>query len=58
MRANRHGLYAGCPRSEIGSKTRVDFQTLDRLLNYFRGVLEQTVTMADLLEYVSDEEVK
>ena len=42
----------------IGSKTRVDFQTLDRLLNYFHGVLEQPVTVADLLEYVPDEELE
>lgn len=42
----------------LGSKKRVDIQTIDKLLTYFRSVLEQPVTVADLIEYVPDEEVE
>ena len=42
----------------LGSKKRVDIQTIDKLLTYFRSVLEQPVTVADLIEYVPDEKVE
>ena len=42
----------------LGSKKRVDIQTIDKLLTYFRSVLEQPVTVADLIEYVPDKEVE
>ena len=32
----------------LGSKKRVDIQTIDKLLTYFRSVLEQPVTVADM----------
>lgn len=37
-----------------GETQRVDLETLDRLLTFFRGELNQPFTVSDLLEYTQE----
>lgn len=51
---------SGVARSSVttavaGQSKRVDLSTLDKLLTFFEEELEQSVTVADLLEYVPEQ---